>query len=97
VRIDGIVRKGYERSDFDDTWKRFLPVLSATSATRATNLNNKNNSVADVADGSGDFNDDAVAREERAAGLEYDSGLPREVAEVMAANEIPPFLRKRTA
>jgi hypothetical protein len=100
VRIDGVVRKGFERSDFEDTWKRFLPLLSATSATSATNLINKTNFVADaadVADGREEFDDLAVAREERAASLEYDSGLPCEVAEVMAANEIPPFLRKRTA
>ena len=100
VRIDGMVRKGYERSDFDDTWKRFLPVLSATSATRATNLINKNNfvaDVADVADGREEFDDLAVASDERAAILEYDGGLARDVAETTAANEIPSFLRKRTA
>jgi hypothetical protein len=95
VRIDGSVRKGYERSDFEDAWKRYLgvPHLSATSATSATNLNNKNNSVADVADvadGRGDFDDATVARDERAASLEYDCGLPRKVAEVMATNEMSP-------
>jgi hypothetical protein len=52
---DGVVRKGFCRSDFDDAFKRYLspkadPQGSATSATSATNLNNKNNFVADVAD-----------------------------------------------
>jgi Protein of unknown function (DUF3631) len=55
VRIDGVVRKGFCRSDFADAFKRYLSREadlqgSATSATSATNLNNKNNFVADVAD-----------------------------------------------
>lgn len=52
VRMDGVVRKGFDRSDFADLWKRYLDLLggSATSATSATNLISKNNFVAGVAD-----------------------------------------------
>ena len=39
VKIDGINRKGYRKSDFEDPWKRYLPA----SATKATNLANKDN------------------------------------------------------
>jgi uncharacterized protein DUF3631 len=50
VKISGIVRKGFHRSDFADAWKRYLPRKdppqgSATSATSATNLANKDNLV----------------------------------------------------
>jgi len=103
VKLSGEVRKGYDWDDFADAWKRYLPASpsgTATSATSATHLYNKSNlvaEVAEVADGRGDLDDLEVARGERAACLEYDCGLPREVAEAMATNEIPPFLRKRTA
>src|SRR5262249_15195579 len=95
VKIDGVVRKGYHRSDFDDLFKRYLgpSALNATSATSATNLANKDNLVAEVAEvalGRGEeFDDLAVAFEERAASLEYDGGLPRKDAEAMPLSRFP--------
>jgi hypothetical protein len=53
VRIGGLVRKGYDRTDLDDAWSRYLPPQgegSATSATSATAAENSDGRVADVAD-----------------------------------------------
>jgi hypothetical protein len=53
VKIDGVVRKGYQRADLVDAWKRYLgpsAQVSATSATSATKLNNKSKKVAEVAE-----------------------------------------------
>lgn len=46
---DGSTPKGYLKSDFADSWNRYLPV-AATSATTATNLSLGTPDVADVAD-----------------------------------------------
>jgi len=53
--------------------------------------------VTDVTDGEAIPDDELVAFEERAASLEYEGGLTRDVAEALAATQIPLFLRKRTA
>ena len=95
VRIDGVVRKGFHKSDFADAWKRYLPQPqgSATSATSATNLINKSNFVADVAD----VADAETVFQERAAILQFDEGLSRDEAEARADAEldIPDFLDRR--
>src|SRR5262249_38965722 len=43
VKIDGVNRKCYLRTDFIDAWIRYLPSPSSTSATSATDLNDKRN------------------------------------------------------
>ena len=58
VKIDGINRKGYLRSDFELAWKSYLPGCAATAATSATKLSNKDKKVASVAPGTG-YEDDA--------------------------------------
>ena len=84
VKIDGIVRKGFHRSDFNDLWASYLDnQLSATSATSATKLNSKSKKVAEVAEVAANRTD----LEERAAILEFDAGLPRAQAEAQAAAE----------
>ena len=51
VKIDGMVRKGFHKSDFHDLWASYLDNhLSATSATSATKLNSKSKKVAEVAE-----------------------------------------------
>jgi hypothetical protein len=106
VKLNGVNRKGYAAADFHDAWKRYVgggSKISATSATSATNLINKDKKVAEVALVAhvlGEDADDAkVAREERAAVLEYDGGLDRQEAEEAAAEELgwpelPEFLRR---
>jgi hypothetical protein len=51
VKIDGTNRKGYQREDFEDAFRRYLDAspLSPVSATSATELSNKDNLVAPVA------------------------------------------------
>jgi hypothetical protein len=105
VKIDGVVRKGFHRSDFADAWKRYLPEDapcrgSATSATSATKLSNKDKKVAEVAEvaDSGAEGSQEIDFEERAAILEFDGGLNRAEANARAIDEfpeMPEFLRRR--
>jgi hypothetical protein len=103
IRLDGLVRKGYNRADFADAWRRYLPSSlggSATSATSATDLNSKNKFVADVADVAANIEEDRqTAFEERVTILEYDAGLPGAGAEATGAEEypeLPAFLDRRS-
>jgi Protein of unknown function (DUF3631) len=102
VRVGDKTAKGYDVADFADTWKRYL--LSPSDISHKGNsrhiFESKNNfvtDVTDVTDGEAIPDDNLVAFDERAASLEYEGGLTRDVAEALAATQIPLFLRKRTA
>ena len=75
MRIGETVCKGYAKCDFEDAWKRYLPVPQppATSSTSATSATSHKNNGHDISHG------------ERVELMMKHNGMTREQAEAEAA------------
>jgi hypothetical protein len=94
VKIDGTNRKGYQREDFEDAFRRYLEPAplsrrSATGATSATNLSNKDNSVAPVAPV-------ALPEKKGANGVAYVRAAPSKPDVIRLTAELLDSIKKKT-